>query len=70
MVLDKKKSQHGYVRLALLEHLTPPCYDFACGGLEGGHTYKQTYLIQKVGTYIQTNPLKSEGGDIHTKEPT
>ena len=29
-----KKSQHGCVRWALREHLTPPCYDFACGGLE------------------------------------
>jgi hypothetical protein len=29
-----KKSQHGCVRWALREHLTPPCYDFACAGLE------------------------------------
>ena len=29
----KEKSQHGCVRWALREHLSPPCYDFACGGL-------------------------------------
>ena len=29
-----KKSQHGCVRWALREHLTPPCSDLACGGLE------------------------------------
>ena len=29
-----KKSQHGCVRWALREHLTPPCSEFACGGLE------------------------------------
>ena len=33
----KKKSQHGCVRWALREHLTPPCYDFACAGLEDRH---------------------------------
>ena len=27
-----KKSQHGCIRLALREHLTSPCHDFACGG--------------------------------------
>ena len=32
-----KKSQHGCVRWALREHLTPPCYDFACGGLGDCH---------------------------------
>ena len=26
-------SQHGCVRWALFEHLSPPCYDFACGKL-------------------------------------
>ena len=30
---ERKKSQHGCVRWALREHLTPPCYDFACAGL-------------------------------------
>ena len=29
----KQKSQHGSVRWALREHLTPPCSDLACGGL-------------------------------------
>jgi hypothetical protein len=30
---ENKKSQHGCVWWALREHLSPPCYDFACGGL-------------------------------------
>ena len=30
----KKKSQHGCGRWAPQLHLTPPCSDFACGGLE------------------------------------
>ena len=34
---EKKKSQHGCVRWALREHLSPPCSDFACGGLEDCH---------------------------------
>ena len=29
-----KKSQHGCIRWVLREHLSPPCSDFACGGLE------------------------------------
>ena len=32
-----EKSQHGCVRWALREHLTPPCCDFACGGLQDRH---------------------------------
>ena len=35
--LLQKKSQHGCVRWALREHLTPPCYDLAWGGLEDSH---------------------------------
>ena len=31
------KSQHGCVRWALRKHITPPCCDFACGGLENCH---------------------------------
>ena len=34
---NTKTSQHGCVRWALREHLTPPCCDFACGGLEDHH---------------------------------
>ena len=37
VVSPKKKSQHGCVKWALREHLTPPCSDFACGGLEDHH---------------------------------
>jgi hypothetical protein len=33
----KKKSQHGCIRWALCEQLTPPCHDFACGRLEELH---------------------------------
>ena len=33
----EEKSQHGCIRWALCEHLTPPCSDFACGGLEDHH---------------------------------
>ena len=29
-----KKSQHGCIRWALHEHITPPCGDLACGGLK------------------------------------
>ena len=34
---EEEKSQHGCVRWALREHLTPPCSDFASGGLEDYH---------------------------------
>ena len=39
-----KKSQHGCGRWAPQPHLTPPCSDFACGGLrdiEQGRTNEQ-----------------------------
>ena len=38
-----EKSQHGCVRWALREHITPPCSDFACGRLEDHHQTKDKY---------------------------
>ena len=43
-----KKSQHGCVRWALREHLTPPCCDFACGGLEDCHQNNNITLIDNI----------------------
>ena len=40
-----KKSQHGCVRRALREHLTQPCCDFTCGGLEDHHKIILYYAI-------------------------
>ena len=34
---EGEKSQQGCVRWALCEHLTPPCCDLTCGGLEDCH---------------------------------
>jgi hypothetical protein len=42
MAKKDKKSQHGCVRWALREHLTTPCCDFACGGLEDCHHPNET----------------------------
>ena len=36
--------RHGCVRWALREHLTPPCSDFASGGLEDHHQTNFKYL--------------------------
>ena len=35
-------SQHGCGRWAPQPHLTPPCSDFACGGLRGRRTNART----------------------------
>ena len=43
-VIIDNKSQHGCVRWALREHLTPPCSDFACGGLEDYHQTNIKYF--------------------------
>jgi hypothetical protein len=45
--LTLKKSQHGCVRWALREHLTPPCSDFPCGGLEDCHQTNIDYHKKK-----------------------
>ena len=50
-LLINNKSQHGCVRWALREHLTSPCSDFACGGLEDCHQTKQKY--QQISTSTQ-----------------
>ena len=45
---ERKKSQDGCVRWALREHLTPPCCDFACGGLEDCHKNNNITLIDNI----------------------
>ena len=40
--INKKESYKLCVRWALREHLTPPCSDFACGGLEDCHHPNET----------------------------
>jgi hypothetical protein len=51
MPAEEKKSQHGCVRWALREHLTPLCSDFACGGLEDCHQ-KNIKYHKKLNMYF------------------
>ena len=61
-VLASKKSQHGFIRWALCEHPTPPCYDFACDRLDDRHYRNKPYVIMFIGYFvlIHTN-IKSVG---------
>ena len=64
-ILNFKKSQHGCVRWALREHLTPPCYDFACGGLQDSHNTNdgRTALFSCI-TYLSNKYIYTGGTDI------
>jgi hypothetical protein len=55
------KSQHGCVLVswALCEYITPPCCDFACGGLEDHH---QIILYYNSNKY---HKLQEGGTDSH-----
>ena len=56
-----EKSQHGCVRWALREHLTPQCCDFACGRLEDRYKIRLYYTIM----FINIRNFKGGGTDIY-----
>ena len=60
-----KKSQHGCGRWAPQPHLTPPCSDFACGGLRDIDQRGGTNECTNRGgrTNARTNPRTGGGGE-------